>query len=370
MRVLHVVSTPQRRGAQMFAADLVRALDEHDVEQLVVAVRGSGDNSAFDAPPTSLAGERRFPGLRMDLLALRRLRLLIRGWEPDVVQAHGGEPLKYVVPAAVGLPPHVVYRRIGEAPMLRARPARRAGHAALARRAHRIVTVAESLRRDVVALRGVSPWRVVTIPNAIDPGRVRPSVGRKDARRSLGISESAPVSLYIGALSEEKGPRDQIEVVAWILREQPDGIHLMVGEGSLRAELERLAQRRGLNGHLRFLGSREDVSDLLALCDVLVTSSRTEGMPAVVIEAGMAGRPVTGYNVGGIGEVVVDGETGILLEPSDRAGLAEAVIRLFRDADLRATLGSAARVRCNANFDIRTVAPRYLQVYESLRGTG
>lgn len=354
----------------MFAADLVRALDDLAVEQQVVAVRGSSGSSAFDTRPVTLGGKRLIPGLRVDLRAVWALHRIIREWKPDVVQAHGGEPLKYVVPATTGSQARVVYRRIGEAPMLAARPAQRAGHAALARRAHRIVTVAESLQREVVSLLGVSPARVVTIPNAVDPRRVRPSVGRESARRSLGISESAPVSLFLGALSEEKGPRDQVDVAARVLRERSDAVHLMVGEGSLRGDLERVAYSRSLNGHLRFLGSREDVSDLLALCDVLVTSSRTEGMPAVIIEAGMAGRPVTGYDVGGIGEVVVDGETGILVEPSDRAGLAEAVIRLFRDADLRATLGSAARARCEANFDIRTVAPRYLQVYESVRGTG
>jgi glycosyltransferase involved in cell wall biosynthesis len=115
-----------------------------------------------------------------------------------------------------------------------------------------------------------------------------------------------------------------------------------------------------------FLGSRVDVADLLALCDVLVSSSRTKVMPAVVIEAEMAGRPVAGYAVGGIGEVVVSGTTGILVKPSDQGALANAVIRLFRDDEARAAMGAAAQARCASDFDIRTVAPRYRDLYESL----
>jgi glycosyltransferase involved in cell wall biosynthesis len=371
MRVLHVVASSQRRGAEMFAADLVRALDEVGVEQRVVAIRASSGSSAFDPRPTTLGADRRIPGVRVDLRAAWALRRLIRGWAPDVVQAHGGEPLKYVVPATRGDSVRVVYRRIGEAPSLRTGSPRRLVHGALARRADVIVAVADSLRREVLTQLGVSSSRVVTIPNAVDPRRVRPSVGRDVARSALGIPLSAPVSLFLGAFSDEKGPRDQVEVAARVLGERPDAVHLMAGDGVLRTEIERAARNRGLDGRIRFLGSREDVSDLLALCDVLVMSSRTEGMPAVVIEAGMAGRPVTGYAVGGIGEVVVHGETGILVKPFDHRELADAVIGLFRDADMRTALGSAARARCNVKFDIRSVAPRYLELYERMsRGGG
>lgn len=349
----------------MFAADLLDALDDLGVTQQVVALRGSSGAAAFHTPVT-LGGERPIRGLRVSLRSVWMLHNLVREWKPDVVQAHGGEPLKYVVPAAVGSRARIVYRRIGEAPMLSGQSARRAAHAALARRADLIVAVADSVRRECQSLLQVLPDRLVTIPNAVDRRRIRPSVGRESARRSLGISSSAPVSLFLGALSEEKGPLDQIQVAAQILRTRPDAVHLMAGDGSLRTELEGLAQRKGLDGGIRFLGMREDVSDLLASCDVVVMSSRTEGMPAVVIEGGMAGRPVTSYAVGGIQEVVVDGKTGILVAPSDHRRLADAVIRLFGDAGLRGRLGRAARERCLARFDIRTVAPRYLHVYEDL----
>jgi glycosyltransferase involved in cell wall biosynthesis len=113
------------------------------------------------------------------------------------------------------------------------------------------------------------------------------------------------------------------------------------------------------------LGNRPDVSDLMAAADVLVLASRTEGMPGVLIEAGLMGLPVVAYAIAGVPEVVIDDRTGRLVTAGDEAALTSVALEVLADPALRTRLGAEARTRC-ADFDIRIVAPRYARLYESL----
>jgi glycosyltransferase involved in cell wall biosynthesis len=172
------------------------------------------------------------------------------------------------------------------------------------------------------------------------------------------------VLLGLGALSAEKDPLGQLEVAAAVLAGRPDGRYLVAGDGPLRAELEAAVRAKGLGDQIVLLGVRADVADLLAASDLLLLASRTEGMPACVIEAGMAGLPVAGYALAGIPEVVVDGVTGVLAPPGDSGGLVRRAVALLNDAAARRRMGHAASARCRAMFDIRPIASRYVDLYQ------
>jgi len=367
VRILHVVASSQRRGAEVFAADLVRGLGRAGIEQRVIALRGSREPIRFEAPLKVLVPDGcPAPRKGIHIGTVRAVRSVIRGWSPQVVNVHGGEPLKYAVLAGAGRSCRLVYRKIGAAPALTPRSPRRAAHAALMRRADVVVAVAESVRREAIEVFGLPAHRVVTIPNAVAAARILPAPRREDARRALAIPIDAPLVLFLGALSEEKAPLDLIEVADRVRRHRPDALLLMAGDGPLRAEVEAAVLRRGLQRSVRILGSRADVSTLLSACDVVALTSRTEGMPGVVIEAGLAGRPTVGYAVGGVPEVVVDGETGLLSPPGDIQGVTRALLDVFESAELRDRVGAAARERCLRSFEIRAIVPRYLDVYRRL----
>lgn len=367
LRVLHVVATGQRRGAEVFAADLVRALAREGVGQRVGVVRGERMEVPFEAPVAVLGGGgARLPGLRVEPASVLALRRLIRAWRPHVVQAHGGEPLKHAVAAAAGAGSRVVYRRIGgPADAIRSR-ARRLAYAGMMRRAARVVAVAEASRRDVVERFGIPPARVVTIPNAADAERLRPARALAETRGALGLPPEGLLFLSVGALTWEKDPLGALEAAAEVLEAVPGAAYAVAGDGPLRGALEAEARRRGLAGRVLLLGSRDDVPDLMAAADALLLASRTEGMPGCLIEAGMAGLPAAAYAVGGVPEVL--GETGLLAPPGDRRALAGCALRLAREPDTRRALGEAARERCRDRFEIRRVAPRYLGVYREVAG--
>lgn len=369
MRVLHVVATGDRRGAEIFAADLVRALVGLGVEQRVAVLRGSSVQVPFDTPTILLEGRRwRVPGVKVDLSAIGRLRKLASAWPPDVLQAHGGEALKYSVLALLGRGTPVVYRKIGLAPRWLARGARRAAYGSLMRRATRVVAVAEEVRRETLRVFHVPSSTVVVIPNGIDRRRMARKRTIDETRTSLGIPAGTRVVLSLGALSWEKDPLTHLRITTRVLRER-EIVHMWVGDGPMRGALRAAADRAELDGRLLLLGSRSDVPDLLAAADVVLFASRhdgMEGMPAAVIEAGMAGVPVAGFALGGVPEVVLDGQTGVLADPGNVESLALRVSELLDNDERRRAMGRAARERCLSRFEIGPIAQRYLSLYEQV----
>lgn len=367
MKVLHVVASAERRGAELFAGDLVPRLGRAGLTQRVIVLReGRAPWVDYQEPTTILRSRRRrLPGVRFDRRIGGQLRDAAREWAPDVIQAHGGESLKHVVLSHVDGAP-VVYRRIGSAPVAMTRGLSRIAHGHLMRRASHIVAVAEALREETIEVFSVPQERVSVIPNAVDPARIRPRTNRGAVRKSLGVPPSAPLMLSLGALTWEKDPLAHLEVFEAVQAERPDAMHLFVGDGPQRPALERAVQDRRLEGRVLLLGSREDVPDLLTAVDVMLLASRVEGLPGCLIEAGMSGVPVAAYAVAGVPEIVLDGVTGLLVPRGDRAALASAAARLLGDEDARRALGEAARDRCRGRFDIGFVSHRYVELYERM----
>lgn len=368
LRILHVVATGQRRGAEMFASELVTSLNELGIDQHVVVLR-SGDGVAvpFEAETSAWRDRRpRLPGLRVSAVNLAALRGLIRRWGPDLIQAHGGEALKYVTLARSDGHPSIVYRRIGSTPPWAGGRTRRRAHAAMMRRAARVVTLSDSLRQQTIDRYGLVPEKVVTIPRGVDPRRVAPVKGRKATRVELGIPASAAVILSLGALTREKDPPAHVEVAHRVFLQRPDAIHIVAGDGPLRAELESEIARRGIEERVRILRNRPDVGDLLAASDVMILASATEGMPGCLIEAGLAGVAAAAYAVGAVSEVIQSGTTGLVVAPGDQDALTRAVLSLLAADEMRKAMGRAARARCLERFDSRLIAPRYLDLYREV----
>lgn len=367
MRVYHVIATGQRRGAEVFAADLIERLEAMGTTQRLGILRDDYPVSLpFRAPVAQLrAGRRSLPGLRIDPRAAARLRKELRGFAPSLVQAHGGEAFKYAIAATVGMDVPIVYRRITEVPEPARRGLTRIAHGWLMRRADRIVAVADYVRRETTDLFQVPGELVVTIPGGADPARFR-SRGGDRTRRALGISPDAHVFLSLIALKWEKNPSAHLEVASRVLARDPGAIYLIAGDGPLRAEVEEEVRARGLEHRVFVLGNRSDVPDLLAASDAVLLASALEGMPGCLIEAGMAGLPSVAYDLAGISEVVVDGETGFLVPPGDVEGLATRLGELFADDGIRSRLGDAALGRCVGLFDLGAVVDGYVRVYRSL----
>jgi glycosyltransferase involved in cell wall biosynthesis len=368
VRVLHLVASRQRRGAEIFAADLVDGLASDGVTQQVVALRDHDEDIVSFNAPTSVLGANSSSRLRIDLRAIIRLRGLVHSWNANVLQAHGGEALKYAVPAALGKATPVCYRRIGSSLGGSVGRIRSAGYQRLVRRASVVVALSDAGRREMIDRFGVDERRAIRIPNAVNVERARPTRSRRDVRRVLGISDESEVVVSVGTLNWEKDPLAQLEVFQRVAKARPRAVFAMVGSGPLEADTRRATVAKGLEDRVFFFAPRNDIPDVLGASDVLLLASKTEGMPGILIEAGIARLPAAGYALSGVPEVVGADSTGLLARAGDVEHLATSVVELLGDANLRARMGTAAYERCVGEFSIRSAATRYLDVYRCLNG--
>jgi glycosyltransferase involved in cell wall biosynthesis len=227
--------------------------------------------------------------------------------------------------------------------------------------AHRIVCNAEEVRRFVLEEERPPAAKLGVIPNGIR--LPKDAVG---AERPASVPPGAQIVGAIGRLSWKKAYPDLFDALARVRAARPDVHLVVVGDGPLRAELEADAARRGLAGHVHFLGEVHDVRALLHGFDVFAISSVIEGMPNVLLEALAAERPVVATRVGGIPEIVTDGKSGVLVPPSDPAALAAGMLRLLENPAEAALFGAAGRRVAESRFGVGTMVERFTQLYDEL----
>jgi glycosyltransferase involved in cell wall biosynthesis len=194
--------------------------------------------------------------------------------------------------------------------------------------------------------------RSVVIRNAVDVAAAYRSRHDRAVPRLIGV----------GRL---KAPKDFLTLIRALAALSGDLFEaLIVGDGPDRAAVEAEIRRLGLDGRVRLVGERDDVPKLLADSDVFVLSSRSEGLPVSVLEAMAAELPVVASRVGGLAELVVDGETGILVPPGDAPALAAALGRLIEGRDQRRRLGAAGRARAERLFDLAAFRSAHVELYD------
>jgi len=213
--------------------------------------------------------------------------------------------------------------------------------------------------------RGAAPTAVEVIHN----GRDVDLYGNADAgglRSSLGIPEDVPVVGTVGRLVERKGHLDLLAAWPAIREAVPDAELLLVGDGPLRGELARLAERRGCADSVHLPGRRQDVPRLLDLMDVFVFPSHYEGLPGAVLEAMAAGLPIVATPVDGNAELITHCRNGLHVGVRTPEELAWATIRLLEHPELSTSLGTAARERARADFRTEQMVARFEALYRSL----
>jgi glycosyltransferase involved in cell wall biosynthesis len=226
-----------------------------------------------------------------------------------------------------------------------------------------VIAVCELARQVEIEHTGAAPDKVVTIYNGIDPFPAVPSETVAQLRHDFGLPPDAPVVICVSRLHPQKGHDDLLRAWQHVMAVQLDVHLLIVGDGERRSELEGLATKQP---HIHFTGQRHDVIHLLALSNLLVLPSLWEGLPNVVLEAMAAGLPVVATAVGGTPELVIDGESGLLVPPRDPAALAEAIVTLLTDPDLAQRLGENGRLRVSNQFTIQQIVQQTEGLYQRL----
>lgn len=367
-------------GAEVFAASLAQALDQDRFERLVCGVWQF--NSANEALQRNALAAKNIasellmpydPNIRSIARAVQPLVNLIRRWQADIVTTHA-EYADLISLAArqlhrVRYTPVRVVHLLPEFDIVgRYRPAL----AATLRRLHPLLCstdigispqIAATMGRKWVSRR--RGYRLQMIPNALDTDAIRARVSGVNMRAEFGLTRNTPWIGIVGRLEPQKGLAFFLQAAREVYQACPQAKFLIVGAGSLRHELEAQARSLGLADRVTFTGVRDDVPDLLANLDVLVSSSLREGLPTILMEAMVIGTPIVSSDIPGSRDLITHERTGRLVPAQDAHALAQAILRILRERDQAQTMTQAAKIEVE-QFSINSVARQYEALYTQL----
>ena len=359
LRVMFVITCMPVGGAETLLVDLIRRMDRERFapELCCLKYRGPLGDVLADEVPT-------FSGLlahKYDFAVLGRLARLLRRRRINAVVTVGtggdkmfwgrlaawrvGVPVICSALHSTGLPDHVEWPNRLLAPITDA-----------------FIAVAEPHARYIAEHEGCPARKVRVIQNGVDPERFHPRWPNASIRRALGLADDTPVVGIVAALRPEKRHDRFLRCAAMIRKEVPRARFLVVGDGPGRAEIESLAHELALDGSVRFLGTRDDVPEVLSVVDVLLLTSDMEANPVSILEAMAAEKPVVAGRVGSVGETVVDGQTGFLVPPDAEREMAARAVQLLNHPERAAAMGRAGREQVIAHGSVQ----RMVEGYEDL----
>jgi glycosyltransferase involved in cell wall biosynthesis len=366
--ICHLLHVLRVGGAELLAARLARRL-RGDFDFLFVCLDELGslaDELRAEGFPVHLLGRR--PGV--DWRCSLRLAKLLRSEGVGLLHAHQYTPFFYGMTARLLYRrPPVLFTEHGRLHPDYPRPKRMLANRVLLERRDHVVGVGEAVRQALLHNEGLPPGRVGVLSNGIDlTAFSNHAAERLDVRRELGVGPADFVLIQVARLDTLKDHATAVRTLERVVRQRPDARLVLVGEGPERAALEELVRQRGLVEHVRFLGLRRDIPRLLAAADLCLLTSVSEGIPLTLIEAMAAGLPVVATSVGGVGEVVANGDTGLLAPAMSELCLSDAILRLAGDANLRRQMSQRGRARAAELFSEEQMLGSYRRLYCEMVG--
>ena len=358
MKALHVQRIGGIGGSERHVLELLPALRSRGVDARFLGLddTGAAPDAFYEALGETGVPFRRLPCPRdVDPRLAWRIRSAVRDERPDLLHTHLVHADLYGALARGRAT--LVSTKHNDDPFRTGKL--RHAEKLVTRRAARVLCITEALarfNRDVVGL-PAQKLRVVHYGLDEPPAPWGPPGGPE-------LPAEAPVLLAIARLVPQKGVDVAIEALARVRERHPDARLVVLGEGPLRGELEALASRLGVGDAASFPGRVGDVAWWLRRASVLVHPARWEGFGLALLEAMLCARPIAASAVSSIPEIVVDGQTGILVPPDDAAALADAVTGLLDDPARAEAMGAAGEARARAEFSVAKMVERTLAVYE------
>jgi len=374
-RILRVTTRLNIGGPARQVLYLSEELARQGFETRLVWGAAGPDEGTFE-PPAQIAASyvpylQRSVDPIADLRAAAAIDGIVRRWRPQVVHTHLAKAgaigravaQTHRVPVVVHtFHGHVLQEYFGNLTNRAFATAERA----LAKRTDALLAVSPQVRDDLLGMGIGTPaqWHVIPVGIELDD-LVRDRPSRDAARRHLNLPLDAPIVGCVGRLVPIKDHGTFLDAAVRLLRDRPDVTFAIAGDGELREGLKQRA-RQLLGDRVVFLGWVEDLRSLYAAFDVVALTSRLEGTPVSLIEAAAAGKPVVATRVGGVREVVRDGETGLLVSPEDPVSVAASLLALLDDPQGARRMGAEGTAWVTGRFSARRLAQDLAALYAEL----
>jgi len=381
LKILHIITRLILGGAQENTVISCEAQtkNNHQVALIFGPIYGPEGSLLSEAQQTGaelieLSWMRR-PILPLhDWMCYRQLRQQIRRFQPDIVHTHSSkagilgraaawaEKVPGIIHTVHGLPFHERQPFwINNLYIYLERWA--------AQRCHKILGVTQKMC-DSFQKHGIgSASQFEVVPSGIRLSDYSPSSdARLSIRRSLNIPDEAPVVGLVARLDKLKGQDDLLDTAKELIEEFPAIRFLFVGDGWYRAALQDRVAKEGLRGHVIFTGlvARRQVANYMAAMDVNTLPSYQEGQPRTLVQALLCGCGIVGYKAGGIPEICIDGQTGLLAPVGDRDALRKAISALLREPSLRTRLNRNGIVHAKKQFDAELMVQKLETIYHTV----
>jgi glycosyltransferase involved in cell wall biosynthesis len=359
MRIAHIEAGRHLYGGAVQVRCLADGLTRRGVDNAVLCATGSELAGACDAAQVvelPMRGD-------LDVASLPRLVRELKRLQPDLVHVHSrrGADLYGGAAAVLAGIPAVVTRRVDAVePAIVMRCKYRPYRA--------VIALSRAIERQLGAA-GIGAERVVRIPSAVDTQRYRPDAqARERLRAAFGLGADALAIGVVAQLIERKRHAWLLEQLPELVRLWPQVRVICFGRGRLERALRNRVAELALQEHVVLAGFRADVAALLPGLDLLAHPAGREGLGLALVEAASAGVPVVACATGGIPDIVVAGETGVLVQPHDAAGFRAALSALLAAPDERVRMGLAARRHAERRFDTAALLAEHLALYARVLG--
>jgi len=360
MRILHVNTERTWRGGEQQTLYLTRGLQQRGYDCTVACPPGAplaakAREEGLDVVEMRMRGE-------ADLAAMCKLARLIRSRGCDIIHMHTSHAhtLGCFASLFAGRSVRVVTRRVDfsiiKNPFSRLKY--RWG-------VHKYVAISDAIRH-VMITDGVAAERIAVVHSGIDISRFDAVEANEQMREEFQLQPGQPVIGNVAHLADHKGHRYLIEAVPEVIKEFPDAKFMIVGDGELRADLERQVASLGIEGSVVFTGFRKDVPRLLGLFDLFVMASHMEGLCTSVMDAMAARVPVVVTDAGGLPELVRNEVNGLVVPAKDPGALALAIVRLLRNREEAVQFAAAARRTVEERYSVDVMVQGNIRVYDDL----
>ncbi len=362
MTILQLVQKPQLRGAEMFASQLATHINERGHRAVIVFVFPGNAPLPFTGKTYHLDGspKKRF----WDIKAWRNLAKIIDQERPDIIQANAGDTLKYAVLSKLYFKwkQPIVFRNASTISLYIKTTAAKILNGFFFKYASKIVSVSNTSATDFANLFPQFKERIVTVPIGIEKIELN-----KTGEDNAWQSASKPVLVHVGGFTYEKNHVRLIEIFEGIKKKQPGASLHFIGSGPLQQQIEELVKHKGLEQQVRFYGFRNDAMLFIKNADVLLLPSIIEGLPGVILEAFYCKTPVVAYDVGGIGEVVINNKTGRLVQKDNEEAFVDNVLAALNDTSENLQMVQNAWELVTSEYLNVHIAKRFIEVYNSIK---
>ncbi len=352
LRIVQLIAPSKIAGAERSTVSLCRGLSArgHEVPLLVKHSHALIDAARAEGVD---AISMRFSG-KLNLLAVGRLARWFRRHDVDLVatQLSTASLWGTLAARALGLPSVATVRALNSKTCYVY--------------ADRIIAVSHAVKAHLIG-QGIDAAKIRVVYNGVDLDKFAPCADRAGAKRAQGLPADALVIGVVAHLTAKKGHRWFLDAVAPLCQRHPQLRVVLLGDGDERANLERQARALNIENRVVFAGFHDDVVPLMNAMDIVVLPPiAKEGFGRVLVEAGAMSLPVIGSDIGGIGEVIVAEQTGLIVACGDEGALRNAMATLIEDEELREKMGAAGRERAGREFSQERMVEQTEGVYREL----